>query len=81
MAAKIAPGIKIYVFKEIGKTDSCIKGLIDHGDLIITDKFQQMYGIIAKKDADVSATKLPGCSEIILKQSPTLKVEGETQLH
>jgi len=40
MAAKIAPGIKIYVFKEVGKTDSCIKGLIDHGDLIITDKYQ-----------------------------------------
>jgi hypothetical protein len=36
---------------------------------------------VTKKDADVSATKLPGCQEIILKKAPTLKVEGESMLH
>jgi len=69
------------VFKEVGKTDSCIKGLLGHGDLILADKYEYMYAVVTKKDADVSSTKLPGCVEITLKKSPTLVVDGETQLH
>jgi len=81
MAGKIKIGIKVYAFKEIGKADSCIKGLLDHTDMIIADKYDYIYAVIAKKDADVSSAKLPGCEEILLKKSPTLTVAGETHLH
>jgi len=53
-----------------------LKNILAHGELVLADKHEYMYVIVAKKDADVSTTKLPGCEEVTLKDAPSLPVTG-----
>lgn len=67
-------GLKVIVFKEVGKDDICIQSLLESGELVVTDKHQYSYVTVAQKDLDSASLK--GCAEINLVKNDDLSTTG-----
>lgn len=67
-------GLKVIVFKEVGKDDLCIQSLLENTELVVTDKHQYSYVTVAQKDLDSASLK--GCAEINLIKNDDLSVTG-----